>query len=221
MKKVMVVSLLLVMSFVLVDCAEMSQQGMYKKYSAAATEPVIADTVCRGFLDAVSAMADGLLKDPVIANAAKPPRVVIHTLNNDSAKKFNIQKYIDAEREILIKQGGAKVRFVDKETEEKADYYLLSMIADVNSEGGSIINHNPSQLCSLDNESTELLVAQETAESDESESDYQTIFKTYKLTLKLVNPESGDIIWKDTKEFKRKELQPIRPRGVRYKLIGR
>ena len=216
MKKVIWGCLLLVMGFILVDCGSMSKEGMYKKYYEAATEPVIADTVCQGFIDAVNAMADGLLSAPAIANASKPPLVVIHSLNNDSTKKFNIPKYIDAEREILIKQGGTKVRFIDKETEEKADYYLLSTIADIDSEG-KIRSNKHSQLCSLDNQSSELLVAQKSSEYEEAESDYKTISRTYQLTIKLVNPESGNLAWKETKEFKRKELQPTRPRAPMFR----
>jgi hypothetical protein len=227
--------LVLAIGFTITGCANMGDSiggGVKKGAKSYESEPVIQDIVCQGFLDAVSTMADGLLSAPAIASVTKPPLVVIHSLNNESAKNFNSQKYIEAERAMLIKKGGVKVRFVDKETEEKADYYLLSIIADME-KGSGLDKSNRSVVCQseqsdllptidgsipLKRNCRSILCAAMAEAQIPEEDEYNVVITHYQLTLKLVNPESGDIAWKETKEFQRKELQSVRPRGVKSRL---
>jgi PBP1b-binding outer membrane lipoprotein LpoB len=166
-------------------------------------EVVSPDVVPQDFLNITGKMSENLIKCDAIAKASKSPLIVVHMINNASNRPFNTKNYTEALRNLLINRWQAKARFIDKETSEKADYFLVGTISDVgSSEGNGSSGSYPS-----DSEFAGLICNFDTvAEVKESAGEGNVILKPYNFSMRLTNADSGAIVWEDTQEFKRKEM---------------
>lgn len=140
----------------------------------------------------VQDLVAGMVKDPSIANAKRPPIVMVTKLQNKTNEHIDTQNIMDMVR-VELSRGG-RVRFVDKEArEDVADEYNYQNSGMVSNEtkkgpGGQtgadyIVNGR------LDS------IVQEVG-SD------KTVY--YKVTLNLTNLKTNVIEWSDYKQLRKK-----------------
>lgn len=221
MKKSVLFVSAMFLSLWVTNCAEMAT-GKLSYISGDNSEEVVnPNVVPQDFLNITEKMVGTMVNCDAIAKSSKPPLIVVHTINNTSKNEFNTKIYTESLRNLLINQWKEKACFIDKETSEKANYFLLGTISGVGSSQGN----DSSEPYSPRRESWERTgnfdmfsqAAEEEMEEDVEEPN--VILKTYKFSMRLTNADSGAIVWEDVREFKRKELQSShtypkkRPRG--------
>ena len=148
--------------------------------------------VSQDFLNIAEQMASSLVTCEAVSKASKPPLIVVQPLKNESSEYLNTKMYTDKVRTLLIKNGGDRVRFIDRESFDKieeerkfkqrddvdkgvrsghagADYFLLGTISDI--------------VHTKDGVTT----------------------RFYRFSMRLTSTDSGIIAWEDEKEFKKVE----------------
>ena len=132
MKKIMMISAVLFAGILIAGCA-MPAGGMKTRqllFSNPTQKHVVySNEVSQEFINGVEDMALGLLTCDSITKASKPPLIVIRALETEGDVSFDTKKYMESERSILMGKAGDKVRFIDKETTEEANYYLYGIIS--------------------------------------------------------------------------------------------
>jgi uncharacterized protein (TIGR02722 family) len=139
----------------------------------------------------VKDLVGSLTNHPVIANANKPPVVMVTQLQNKTSEHIDTQNIMDMVRVELMR--GGKVSFIDKEARqdisEEYNYQNSGMVSDETKKGpggqtGSdfIINGR------LDS------IVQEVGKE-------KTIY--YKVTLNMTNLKTSQIVWSDYKQIRK------------------
>lgn len=141
--------------------------------------------------NAVKALVESMLNHPAIANANRPPIVMVTRLQNKTSEQVDTQSIMDMVRVQLMRNG--KTRFVDKEARddvaEEYEYQQSGMVSNETKKGKGgqvgadfIINGR------LDS------IVQEAGKD-------KTVY--YKVTLNLTNLKSNIIEWTDDKQIRK------------------
>ena len=139
----------------------------------------------------VKELVDSLVAHPVVAQAKKPPLVMVTNLQNKTTERIDTQNIMDMIRVELTKRG--RVQFVDKEAREdisqEYNYQNSGMVSDETKKGPGgqtgadfILNGRLDQIVQ---------------EVGRDKSVY------YKLTLNLTNLKSSVINWTDYKQLRK------------------
>lgn len=140
----------------------------------------------------VADLVAGMLAHPAIANAKRPPIVMVTKLQNKTSEHIDTQSIMDMVRVEL--QRGGKVVFVDKEAREDVaeeyNYQNSGMVSEETKKGPGgqvgadfIINGR------LDS------IVQEVGKD-------KSVY--YKVTLNLTNLKSNLVVWTDYKQLRKK-----------------
>ncbi len=207
MNKIIRISAVLFAGLWIAGCAMPMGPGMLmgkdSLYDTDNKQTVYSNEVSQGFIDGVEDMALGLLTCDAVTKASKPPLIVIRVLETEGEVSFDTTKYAEAERNILIGKAGDKVRFIDKETTEEANYYLYGVI----SEAAVPPSNNPGRRRSFIYSAPNYL-------EQAAKSNPDTVGnKSFKFTLMLVDPRSNATIWKDECGFAPKEIPQHKQRS--------
>ena len=147
----------------------------------------------------------GLLTCDAIAKASTPPLIVLRALEAEGDMPFNNRKYVESEREILMGKAGNKVRFIDKETTEEANYYLYGIISQVNIPSSNDNRNNIRKKRSGIQSAANLQQAADNNQITDNNN-------PYKLTMSLVDPRSNTTLWKDEFVFTPVEMPQSKQR---------
>lgn len=139
----------------------------------------------------VKELVDSLVAHPAVAQAKKPPLVMVTNLQNKTTERIDTQNIMDMIRVELTKRG--RVQFVDKEAREdiksEYDYQGSGMVSDETKKGPGgqtgadfILNGRLDQIVQ---------------EVGRDKSVY------YKLTLNLTNLKTSVINWTDYKQLRK------------------
>ena len=154
-----------------------------------------SNQVSQEFINGVEDMALELLTCDAITKASKPPLIVIRALETEGDVSFDTTKYMESERNILMRKAGDKVRFIYKETTEEANYYLYGVV----SQASTPPSNNPSRRRPGVQSAPNLeQVAKNNQDTDGANS--------YRFTLNLIDPRSNAFIWKDECSFTLEEI---------------
>jgi len=178
-------------------------------YNQPAEQTVISDEVSQEFIDAVNDLALELMTSDVIAKASNPPLIVIRPMETAGEVSFNTNKYMESERSILMNKAGNKVRFIDKETTEEANYYLYSVISvesNPSSGGGGRIRQRG--MDSIQQSALSGNKLYQMAERPAESGTEDTSVKSYKITMNLIDPHTNTSVWKNESGFRPKEIAP-------------
>jgi uncharacterized protein (TIGR02722 family) len=141
--------------------------------------------------NSVKAMVDSMVAHPVIANAKKPPIVMVTNLQNKTSEHIDTQSIMDMVRVELMKTG--KVAFIDKEARqdisEEYNYQNSGMVENETKKGpGGQIGADFIVNGRLDS------IVQEVGKD-------KTVY--YKMTLNLTNLKTTLINWTDHKQIRK------------------
>ena len=200
-----------------VGCA-MPAGGMKTRQLSLSNPPqkhtVYSNEVSPEFIAGVEGMALGLLTCDAVTKAPKPPLIVIRPLETEGEVSLDTKKYMETERNILTKKAGDKVRFIDKETTEEANYYLYGVISQANTPPSNNTRNDVRKrrpgvqsapvgaLGHSGVQSATNYLAQEAKSNQDADGN-----KTYKFTMSLVDPRSNATLWKDECGFAPEEIQ--------------
>lgn len=139
----------------------------------------------------VASLVASLTAHPVIANAKKPPIVMVTQLQNKTSEHIDTQSVMDMVRVELMKTG--KTSFVDKEARQdiadEYNYQNSGMVGEETKKGpGGQIGADFIVNGRLDS------IVQEVGKE-------KTVY--YKVTLNLTNLKSGVISWTDQKQIRK------------------
>jgi uncharacterized protein (TIGR02722 family) len=139
----------------------------------------------------VKSLVDSMLAHDSIANAKKPPIVMVTNLQNKTSEHIDTQSIMDMIRVNLTNSG--RVQFVDKEAREDISneygYQNSGMVSDETKKGpGGQIGADFIVNGRLDS------IVQEVGKE-------KTVY--YKLTLNLTNLKTGIIAWTNHKEIRK------------------
>jgi uncharacterized protein (TIGR02722 family) len=139
----------------------------------------------------VKALVDSMLAHDAIANAKKPPIVMVTNLQNKTSEHIDTQSIMDMIRVNLTNSG--RVQFVDKEAREDISneygYQNSGMVSEETKKGpGGQIGADYIVNGRLDS------IVQEVGKE-------KTVY--YKLTLNLTNLKTGIIAWTNHKEIRK------------------
>lgn len=166
-------------------------------YNPPQTHVIYSNEAGPEFINGVEDMALSLLTCDSITKASKPPLIVIRPLETEGNIPFDTKKYAETERSILMGKAGDKVRFIDKETTEEANYYLYGVISSAN----TMPSNNPGGRRKYSTQSAQIL--EQSSASNQNTSNN----KTYRFTMSLFDPRSNATLWKDECGFAPEEIQ--------------
>lgn len=140
----------------------------------------------------VADLVAGMLAHPAIANAKRPPVVMVTKLQNKTSEHIDTQSIMDMIRVEL--QRGGKVIFVDKEAREDVaeeyNYQASGMVSEETKKGpGGQVGADFILNGRLDS------IVQEVGKD-------KTVY--YKVTLNLTNLKTNLVIWTDYKQLRKK-----------------
>jgi uncharacterized protein (TIGR02722 family) len=136
-------------------------------------------------------MVISLSNHPAIANAKRPPTVMVTQLQNKTSEHIDTQSVMDMVRVELMRTG--KVAFIDKEAREdiksEYDYQNSGMVSEETRKGpGGQIGSDFILNGRLDS------IVQEAGKD-------KTIY--YKITLNLTNLKTSAIVWSENKQLRK------------------
>lgn len=140
----------------------------------------------------VSDLVAGMMAHPAIANAKRPPVVMVTKLQNKTSEHIDTQSIMDMIRVEL--QRGGKVIFVDKEAREDVaeeyNYQASGMVSEETKKGpGGQVGADFILNGRLDS------IVQEVGKD-------KTVY--YKVTLNLTNLKTNLVVWTDYKQLRKK-----------------
>lgn len=210
MTRIIRISALLFAGLLIAGCAMPMGDGMMAKRTSSYNPPpqqvIYSNEASQEFINGLGDIALGLLTDDAVTKASKPPLIVIRPLETEGNLPFETTKYAETERNILMGKAGDKVRFIDKETTEEANYYLYGVISMV-STPPSNDTRNDIRKRRYSIQSAQIL-EQAAANNQDTGGN-----KSYKFTLTLVDPRSNATLWKDGFGFTPTEMPKQKPRS--------
>jgi hypothetical protein len=200
MNRIIRISITLFAGLWIAGCA-MPAGGMMAKRTSSYNPPpqqaVYSNEVSPEFVTGVEDIALGLLTCDAVTKAAKPPLIVIRALETEGDVSFDTKRYMATERSILTKKAGDKVRFIDKETTEEANYYLYGVISAASTPPSNNPGRRRSFIYSTANSLAQMAEVKQGSGGNNS----------YRFTMSLVDPRSNATVWKDECGFALEEIQ--------------
>jgi hypothetical protein len=183
-----------VATILLSGCAPKGGAGMVgydsnvKYGDAKAVETVTADFGSTDLQSTAETLTQSLLESRYIAKAQQPPKVRLRTVNNLTYEHIDTKAITDKIRIKLLKSG--QVRFL-------ADTANLNQVKDERelTASATAIKENKAMADS------DFIVTGNVRSIKKANDDVKDVY--YNVSLELVNPQSGEIVWADEKEIRK------------------
>lgn len=181
-------------ALLLSGCATAGGAGMVgydskvKYGDAKAVETVTADFGSTDLQSTAEALTQSLLESRYIAKAAQPPKIRLRTVNNLTYEHIDTKAITDKIRIKLLKSG--QVRFLaDKANlDEVHDERGLTASSTVKESNRNI-------------EDSDYIVTGNVRSIKKANDSVKDVY--YNVSLELVSPQSGEIVWADEKEIRK------------------
>ena len=155
---------------------------------AKAVETVTADFGSTDLQSTAEALTQSLLESRYIAKAAQPPKVRLRTVNNLTYEHIDTKAITDKIRIKLLKSG--QVRFLA----DKANLY------EVHDERGLTASTTLKE-SNRNIEDSDYIVTGNVRSIKKANDSVKDVY--YNVSLELVSPQSGEIVWADEKEIRK------------------
>ncbi len=195
MKTIANISVSITIAAILLNgCAPKGGAGMVgydsnvKYGDAKAVETVTADFGSTDLQSTAEALTQSLLESRYIAKAQQPPKVRLRTVNNMTYEHIDTKAITDKIRIKLLKSGA--VRFL-------ADTANLNQVNDERelTASATAIKENKAMADS------DFIITGNVRSIKKANENVQDVY--YNVSLELVNPQSGEIVWADEKEIRK------------------
>jgi len=181
-------------ALLLSGCATVGGAGMVgynsnvKYGDAKAVETVTADFGSTDLQSTAETLTQSLLESRYIAKAAQPPKIRLRTVNNLTYEHIDTKAITDKIRIKLLKSG--QVRFLaDKANlDEVHDERELTASTTVKESNRNI-------------EDSDYIVTGNVRSIKKANDSVKDVY--YNVSLELVSPQSGEIVWADEKEIRK------------------
>lgn len=195
MKTITYFSLSITMAAILFSgCAPKGGAGMVgydsnvKYGDAKAVETLTADFGSTDLQSTAEALTQSLLESRYIAKAQQPPKVRLRTVNNLTYEHIDTKAITDKIRIKLLKSGA--VRFL-------ADTANLNQVKDERELTASATAMKENKAMA----DADFIITGNVRSIKKANGDVQDVY--YNVSLELVNPQSGEIVWADEKEIRK------------------
>jgi len=181
-------------TILLSGCAPKGGAGMVgydsnvKYGDAKAVETVTADFGSTDLQSTAEALTQSLLESRYIAKAQQPPKVRLRTVNNLTYEHIDTKAITDKIRIKLLKSG--QVRFL-------ADTANLNQVKDERELTASATAMKENKAMA----DSDFIVTGNVRSIKKANDDVKDVY--YNVSLELVNPQSGEIVWADEKEIRK------------------
>jgi hypothetical protein len=175
-------------------CAPKGGAGMVgydsnvKYGDAKAVETLTADFGSTDLQSTAEALTQSLLESRYIAKAQQPPKVRLRTVNNLTYEHIDTKAITDKIRIKLLKSGA--VRFL-------ADTANLNQVKDERELTTSATAMKEKKAMA----DADFIITGNVRSIKKANGDVQDVY--YNVSLELVNPQSGEIVWADEKEIRK------------------
>lgn len=195
MKTITYFSLSITLAAILFNgCAPKGGAGMVgydsnvKYGDAKAVETLTADFGSTDLQSTAEALTQSLLESRYIAKAQQPPKVRLRTVNNLTYEHIDTKAITDKIRIKLLKSG--VVRFL-------ADTANLNQVKDERelTTSATAMKENKAMA------DADFIITGNVRSIKKANGDVQDVY--YNVSLELVNPQSGEIVWADEKEIRK------------------
>jgi hypothetical protein len=183
-----------VATILLSGCAPKGGAGMVgydsnvKYGDAKAVETVTADFGSTDLQSTAETLTQSLLESRYIAKAQQPPKVRLRTVNNLTYEHIDTKAITDKIRIKLLKSG--QVRFL-------ADTANLNQVKDERELTASATAMKENKAMA----DSDFIVTGNVRSIKKANDDVKDVY--YNVSLELVNPQSGEIVWADEKEIRK------------------
>jgi hypothetical protein len=171
------------------DSAGMVGAGSDVKYGdAKAVETVTADFGSSDLQSTAETLTQSLLESRYIAKAQQPPKVRLRTVNNLTYEHIDTKAITDKIRIKLLKSG--QVRFL-------ADTANLNQVNDER----DLTTTSTTKTKMKAMTDSDYIVTGNVRSIKKANKDMKDVY--YNISLELVDPQSGEILWADEKEIRK------------------
>lgn len=155
---------------------------------AKAIETVTADFGSTDLQSTAESLTQSLLESRYIAKAPQPPKVRLRSVNNLTYEHIDTKAITDKIRIKLLKSG--QVRFL-------ADIANLNQVKDERELTASATANKENKALS----DSDYIITGNVRSIKKANDDVKDVY--YNVSLELVNPQSGEILWADEKEIRK------------------
>lgn len=155
---------------------------------AKAVETVTADFGSTDLQSTAEALTQSLLESRYISKATQPPKVRLRTVNNLTYEHIDTKAITDKIRIKLLKSG--QVRFLADKTNLDEVYDEQQLTA------SNTVKENSKNI-----EEANYIVTGNVRSIKKANDSVKDVY--YNVSLELVNPQTGEIVWADEKEIRK------------------
>ncbi|MDP3587650.1 MAG: penicillin-binding protein activator LpoB [Sulfuricurvum sp.] len=155
---------------------------------AKAVETVTADFGSTDLQSTAEALTQSLLESRYISKATQPPKVRLRTVNNLTYEHIDTKAITDKIRIKLLKSG--QVRFLADKTNLDEVYDEQQLTA------STAVKENSKNI-----EEANYIVTGNVRSIKKANDSVKDVY--YNVSLELVNPQTGEIVWADEKEIRK------------------
>lgn len=155
---------------------------------AKGVETVTADFGSTDLQSTAESLTQSLLESRFIAKAPQPPKVRLRSVNNLTYEHIDTKAITDKIRIKLLKSG--QVRFL-------ADIANLNQVKDERELTASATANKDNNAMA----DSDYIITGNVRSIKKSNDDVKDVY--YNVSLELVNPQSGEIVWADEKEIRK------------------
>lgn len=155
---------------------------------AKAVETVTADFGSTDLQNTAEALTQSLLESRYISKATQPPKVRLRTVNNLTYEHIDTKAITDKIRIKLLKSG--QVRFLADKTNLDEVYDEQQLTA------STAVKENSKNI-----EEANYIVTGNVRSIKKANDSVKDVY--YNVSLELVNPQTGEIVWADEKEIRK------------------
>lgn len=195
MKTILTTSISITIATLLLSgCAPKGGAGMVgydsnvKYGDAKAVETVTADFGSTDLQSTAEALTQSLLESRYISKAPQPPKVRLHAVNNLTYEHIDTKAITDKIRIKLLKSG--QVRFL-------ADTANLNQVKDERELTASATANKVNKALS----DSDYIITGNVRSIKKANDNVKDVY--YNVSMELVDPQSGEILWADEKEIRK------------------
>lgn len=155
---------------------------------AKAVETVTADFGSTDLQSTAEGLTQSLLESRYIAKAQQPPKVRLRTVNNLTYEHIDTKAITDKIRIKLLKSGQVRFLADTANLNQVKDERELTTTATANKESKAMTD-------------SDYIITGNVRSIKKANEDVKDVY--YNVSLELVNPQSGEIVWADEKEIRK------------------
>lgn len=155
---------------------------------AKAVETVTADFGSTDLQSTAESLTQSLLESRYIAKAQQPPKVRLRTVNNLTYEHIDTKAITDKIRIKLLKSGQVRFLADTANLNQVKDERELTTTATANKENKAMAD-------------SDYIITGNVRSIKKASEDVKDVY--YNVSLELVNPQSGEIVWADEKEIRK------------------